>query len=165
MNCIYSFFKFDVIFGDLYMDYFFKQAFFPSHPCWKIFHGVLPPGIRQEYDSKLASAAKALGQLKRSLGRYWQSVESGWDERSLGIRNGGMLYIYCSYFIGRYIYIYLSQWLWTFGSSCWLSITSLAGGKPIYSWVRLWWVGLSFCIPHLHTIYLYILVWLSGTPY
>lgn len=47
---------------------------------------------------------------------------------------------------------------------------SLAGGKPIYSWVRLWWVGLSFCIPHLHTIYLYDflehpIMWRFRTPF
>lgn len=36
----------------------------PISSCW-IFQGV--HRVRQEYDSKLASAARALGQLKRSL--------------------------------------------------------------------------------------------------
>ena len=51
MNCIYSFFKFDVIFGDycIIVD-FFKQAFFPSHHVGRSSTGSFPrgsAGVRQ----------------------------------------------------------------------------------------------------------------------
>lgn len=98
----YSFEVWCDVWWQLIMDYF--VAFFPSHHVGSSRGG--PPGP-QEYDSKLASAAKALGQLKRSLGRYWnEAVESGWDERSLGI-TVDVCYILFMFYWDIFIYIYI----------------------------------------------------------